>query len=80
MVAKVIDSNLAFILWTGSTGYKLNFHNLFIVGEDDMGINSAHVNQYFKMQREIDRQRNEAQKGELLKGNMTRSNLLLYGN
>jgi len=45
-----------------------------------MGINSAHVNQYFKMQREIDRQRNEAQKGELLKGNMTRSNLLLYGN
>jgi hypothetical protein len=36
------------------------------VGEDDMGINSAHVNQYFKMQREIDHQRNEAQKGELL--------------
>jgi hypothetical protein len=59
---------------------KLDFYDLFIVGEDDMAINSAHVNQYLKVQREIDRLRKEAQEREWLKGNTTKSNSLFYGN
>jgi len=39
---------------------KLNHYDLFIVGEDDMAINAAHVEQYLDIQTEINRLKEEA--------------------
>mmetsp|Transcript_25412 Transcript_25412/g.36410 ORF Transcript_25412/g.36410 Transcript_25412/m.36410 type:complete len:525 (+) Transcript_25412:84-1658(+) len=39
---------------------KLNHYDLFIVGEDDMAINSVHVEQYLDIQTEINRLKEEA--------------------
>jgi hypothetical protein len=60
---------------------KLDYYDLFIVGEDDMAINAAHVEQYLDIQREIDRLKEEALKREQLQPNMKGYNKsLFYGN
>jgi hypothetical protein len=60
---------------------KLNYYDIFIVGEDDMAINAAHVEQYLDIQTEIDRLREEALKREQLNKKSGRYDKnLFYGN
>ena len=58
---------------------KLNYYDLFIVGEDDMAINAAHVEQYLDIQTEINRLKEEALLRERRQKRTPRNNNKFYG-